>query len=309
MNNFEINQDELKPREKAVKSLEKIEQGEKWALSKIFWLEGLVVIIATLLISVANIQLGVTSGIQPASTVIRSILLWICSYLMYTVYLSWGSQKGKDTNSYGKALKEYQENKTEILKGDYTKLADYCTHYVKEELKNARISILTEIGLKYEEYEKLYLGKSKAEIENLNIADEKKLVIIQANLIKPTKLTPSMIMTHSNSSSRNLLGIDVEKMLKREKGLKLITSALFSMVIGSIFIDVSVLNGWSIFISCVLNLIPLAFNIFMGAYMGYKAYSVNEVNNLNGKTTHFKNCLKFEKPIQKELGITENEEV
>lgn len=292
-NDFNIDKNSFMPTEKP-KIINTVDKPVKWAMSKIFWLEGIIVILATLLISVANVQLGVTNGIQPISTVIRSILLWICSYLMYTVYLSWGSQKGKETKDYQKAIEEYQTEKKKILENDYTKLAKYCIYYIKDELKNNRISVLSEIGMRYEEYEKNYLGKSTKEIENLNIPEDKKAVIIQANLIKPTKLTPSMLMVSNTVNSRNLLSTDVETIIKKDKFIKIITSAFFSLVIGSVFIDVSILNGWSILISCLLNLLPLVLNIFMGGYQGFKAYSVNEVNNLNGKVTHFKNCQKFD---------------
>lgn len=291
-NDFNINKESFIPNNKP-KVVSVVDKPTKWAMSKIFWLEGLVVIIATLLISVANVQLGVSNGIQPVSTVIRSILLWICSYLMYTVYLSWGSQKGKETNDYKKAIGEYQTEKEKILKEDYTKLAKYCIHYIKDELKSNRISVLSEIGMKYEEYEQRYLGKSTKEIQTLNIPEDKKAVIIQANSIKPTKLTPSMLMVSNTVNSRNLLSTDVETIIKKDKFIKIITSAFFSMVVGSVFIDVSVLNGWSILITCLLNLLPLVLNIFMGGYQGFKAYSVNEVENLNGKITHFKNCQKY----------------
>jgi hypothetical protein len=212
---------------------------------------------------------------------------------MYIVYLAWGTQKGKETTFYKDAIKNYDEEKEKILKEDYTKLSQYCLHYVKEELKSQRIMVLSEIGLKYEDYEKSYLGKSAEEIKNLNIAEEKKSVIIQANAIKPTKLTPSMIMTSSTVKSRNLLNIDTETLIKKDKFIKIITSALFSLVIGSVFIDISVMNSWAVIITCLLNLLPLVMNIFLGGFQGYKAYSVNEVENLKGKTTHFKNCLKF----------------
>lgn len=270
-----------------------VDKSVKFALSKIFFLEGVVVLIATLLISLANVQLGVENGIKPVSTMIRSILLWVSSYLMYIVYLSWGSQKGKETVEYKQAIENYTKEKEKILRQDYTKLAKYCIYYIKDELKNSRITQLSEIGMSYEHYEKNYLGKSNREISSLNLPDEIKNVIIRANAIKPTTLSPAMLMTSDVINSRNLLSTDTETLIKKDKFWKIVTSAMFSLVIGSVLIDVSLANGWAILITCVLNMLPLVLNIFMGAYQGFKAYSVNEVTNLNGKITHFVNCEKF----------------
>lgn len=306
MDKFEFEVPTFENPTKSENLLQKANKSTKWALSNIFVIEAIIVIVASLLLSFVNLKLGYDNGVKTSSTVIRSILLWVCSYLMYIIFLSWGINKGKATVDYKDAIKEYSDKKKVILNQDYTKLAKYCMWFVKDELKNTRISILAEIGLKYEEYERLFLGKTDEEIDAINyLSDTKKAVIKTANAVKPTKLTPSMIMTNGEVTSRNLIGKSVERILKKDKIVKVITSVLLSIVIGSVFIDtLEIFTGWAVFIACIINLLPVLLNIFMGGYLGFRAYAVLEVENLKGKTIHLTNCEKFE-PIEEEE--TDNE--
>ena len=291
------------------KLLQKASKGTKWALSNIFVIEAIIVIVASLLLSFVNIELGWENGVKPISTIIRSTLLLICSYLMYLIFLSWGTNKGKSTLEYKKALEDYTKEKNVILGQDYTKLAKYCRWYVKDELKNTRISILVEIGLRYEEYERLFLGKTDEEIDDMNYLNERKKAVIKtANAVKPTTLTPSMITTNGEVTNRNLIGKAVARILKKDKIVKIITSVLVSVVIGSVFIDnLEVFTGWTVFIACIINLLPVLLNIFMGGYLGFRAYAVLEVENLKGKTIHLTNCAKFIPEEEKEESENEPE--
>ena len=295
MNNFDFDVPSFEDNNKSSNFIQKASKSTKWALSNIFVIEAIIVIVASLLLSLVNLKLGWDNGVKPISTVFRSTLLLVCSYLMYLIFLAWGTNKGKSTVDYKEAIKEYNEHKKVVLSQDYTKLAQYCMWFVKDELKNTRISILSEIGLKYEAYESTFLGKTDEEIDNLAyLTETKKTVIKSANAVKPTTLTPSMIMTSGETTSRNLIGKSVEKMLKKDKLIKVITSVLLSFVIGSVFIDqIQVLSGWSVFIACIINLLPVLLNIFMGGYLGFRAYAFLEVENLKGKTIHLTNCEKF----------------
>ena len=243
---------------------------------------GVFIIFVVIVVYTTDIQL--TSALEWAALGLSFFVLLMCSYSMYINCADSGTRAGKASSTYIDANDHYDELKKDVIgKKVQGRLPEFCQYYVQEELKNARASILTEVGISYEQFEARYVGKDKAALrKNTNLSKSQLAAVISANKIKPIRLTPEMILKRGRGSShRSPLGMNPKKKKGIKFSVKFVKICLTSILTSVIVLDVMINPTWATFAACLLKLFPVVLNGFMGYKMGYENVVVDTVNFMN----------------------------
>ena len=240
---------------------------------------GIILVFIVIVVFTTNVNL--TSSIKLVKLGLTIFILIFCAYSMYINCADSGMRAGKLSALYIKQKRKYDELKERIVENkQQIYLADFCSSYKDEELRNSRKDILDEVGLDYNDYTKKYVGldndtiKAKTELSLAQIN-----AIIRANSIKPVKLAPEMIMKCGRGNKRrNPLGVRPETKRGWNYGIKLVTTILVSIFTGMIALDLIKNPTWATFAELCLKLLTVVLSGFTGYKMGYENITIDTVN-------------------------------
>lgn len=234
---------------------------------------------------VTTTDVSVQTAAENAALGLEFFVLLFCSYGMYINMTDSGRKQGLATTIYKDACKRYEELKNKIITGGkQVALAEFCKSYVFEELKSARTSILANVGISYEMYEEKLLGKDLDNLEEALTEAQKKAVRL-ANKLKPVKLTSDMILKRGRGSARRTpLSINPGKKRSFVFGGKFATTALTSILMGWIALDVITEPSWGVFASVMLKMLAVVLNGFSGYQFGYENIVSDTVNFMNDQS-------------------------
>lgn len=234
---------------------------------------------------VTTTDVSVQTAAENAALGLEFFVLLFCSYGMYINMTDSGRKQGLATTIYKDTCKRYEELKNKIITGGkQVALAEFCKNYVAEELKSARTSILANVGISYEMYEEKLLGKDLDNLEEALTEAQKKAVRL-ANKLKPVKLTSDMILKRGRGSARRTpLSIDPGKKRSFVFGGKFATTALTSILMGWIALDVITEPSWGAFASVMLKMLAVVLNGFSGYQFGYENIVSDTVNYMNDQS-------------------------
>lgn len=127
---------------------------------------GVVIVFAVIFI-VSN-DITVTSAWDLASFGLDFFLLLFCTYAMYIGCADSGEKAGLMTTDFANASKRFDEKKGDLIKRGYQKhLHNFCQDYIANELYSSRVTILSNVGIDYAEYQDKYANKDKKVINEL----------------------------------------------------------------------------------------------------------------------------------------------
>ena len=267
-------------------TIERVSKTQKRAVRNILnnagTIVGIFIIFVVIVVFTTDIKL--TGAMKWTELSLVFFILLFCSYSMYVNYANNGTRAGKSSETYIKAYNNYDSIKKVIIDNKYqARLPEFCRYYTKEELRNARTSILSEVAIDFEVYTKDYIGKDKTLLEQIETLSKSQIeAIIKANAVKPIKLSPEMIMKRGRGNShRSPLGIKPETKKKIHLSAKFTTTAITSFVTGIIVLDVIINPTWATFAACCLKVLLVVLNGFMGYKMGYENIVVDTVEYMN----------------------------
>ncbi len=241
-------------------------------------------------------ELDFTSAVTWVELGLTFFVMIFCSYSMYINFSDSGTRAGRLSNTYVEAKKAHDELKGFIVNNKMQfRLAEFCKYYTDTELKQSREKILSNEGLRYDAYEKEYIGKDKATIaENKDLSKKQVKAIVRANNLKPIRLTPEMILKCGRLDiRRNPLGVSPESKKMFNFATKFITTVLTSVLTGVIVFNVIAEPSWSTVVACCLKVLPVILNGFMGYKMGYENVAVDTVNYMNDQTSMMQQFLQY----------------
>lgn len=253
--------------------------------SKLNLIMGMFIVLVVVVILTTDLQL--TSILDIAAIGLMLFVLAFGSYLMYINSSSAGSKNGLETDLYKKAKERHNELRQKIIDAKLQgKLPEFCSDYVREELKNTRESILTSVGMSYESYEDKWLGEDKKTVsEDDSLSEQEKKIIIAANSVEPIALTADMIFkSDRRSEDRSPLGVNPHKAKLVNYTFKLVQIFAISAVPSVVVLEVSGGFSWAKFASMLLKLLPMVSNAFLGYEFGFKNIVVDTVNYLNDQS-------------------------
>ena len=242
---------------------------------------------------VTTTDVSVQTAAETAALGLEFFVLLFCSYGMYINMTDSGRKQGLATTIYKEACERYEGLKNRIISGGYqVALAAFCKSYVAEELKSARTSILANVGISYEEYEERLIGKDLNSLEEPLTEAQKKAVRL-ANKLKPVKLTSDMILKRGRGSARRSpLSINPGEKKAFVFGGKFATTALTSILMGYIALDVITEPSWGMFASVMLKMLAVVLNGFSGYQFGYEHIVGDTVNFMNDQSDLMEQALR-----------------
>lgn len=240
---------------------------------------GLILVFIVIVVFTTNVNL--TSSVELVKLGLTIFVLNFCSYSMYINCADSGMRAGRLNTLYNKQKNKYDGLKDRIVENkQQIRLAEFCSYYKDEELRNSRKDILDEVGLDYNDYMKKYVGLDNDTIKSsteLSLAQIN--AIIRANSIKPVKLAPEMIMKCGRGNKRrNPLGVRPETKRGWNYGIKLVTTIIVSIFTGMIALDLIKNPTWATFAELCLKLLTVVLSGFTGYKMGYENITIDTVN-------------------------------
>ncbi len=243
---------------------------------------GVFLVFAVIVIMTTDIHL--VSFQELASLGLDFFLLLFCSYFMYICCGDTGTKAGLAANIYNTTLEQFDSTKKKIIEGQMqSRLFEFCQHYVEEELRSIRTTILSVVGISYADYKEKYMAIGRKQRKALPLTKSQKKAIKRANREDPVKLTPEMIMRHGRTANRRSpLGVNPTEKKRMIFGMKFVQISLISVGMSMIALDVIVEPSWAIVASVALKLVTIIYNGFSGyiaCYDNIVVYSVNFMND------------------------------
>ena len=108
-----------------------------------------------------------------------------CPYAMYVNGSGSGVRAGRRSEIYLSSKSQYDLLKREIIdRKMHGRLPEFCRYYIEEELRNARNSLLTEVGIEFSVYQEQYVGRDRAELEQITSLSKSQIeAILAANKV------------------------------------------------------------------------------------------------------------------------------
>jgi len=237
------------------------------------------ILFSVIVVMTTDIKLVTISSIKDFG--LEFFLLLFASYAFYVVNADGGTSAGLATDVYKESVKRFEEHKAQLLANDrYSRLNEFCTYYIAEELKKARMRHLVIAGIGYDEYLEKYAKLSKREIEVLpELTELQKKAITKANKVRQIRFTPDMMtsMQGKNAFARFALSI-TPKMYKRFAfGTKFINMSLVAVFMSLIALQVILEPSWTVFAEVCMKLVTVVLNGFDGRTMGYNNIVIDTV--------------------------------
>ena len=293
MDNFNLQGDSLMG---DIVSLEKA--GKKKATKKFVDYGGVFIAVSIVfaVIFIVSNEISVTSAWDLASFGLDFFLLLFCTYAMYIGCADSGSKAGLMTQAYNATSKRFDDKKEKVIQSGYQKhLLEFCQDYIERELRSSRTTILSNVGVDYEEYCEKYAGKDKQTINALEgISKIQKKAINTANDVKPIRLTPEMIMMRGTSANRRSpLGTHPRTRKNKSFGGKFISSASITLVTTAIVLQTTSKPLSVIIATCAMKLVTIIVNGFLGYKMGYENIVVYTVDYMSNQTDLMEQAIRY----------------
>lgn len=222
-------------------------------------------------------------------------ILLFGSYGMYICCTDGGIKNGFSTDVYKNSIKRFSELRDRIESTMLSRMSDFCTHYIDEELRKTRMQYLSVVCIPYDEYLEKYVKLGKSEIDALtDITSAQKKAIKKANNARRIKLTPEMIMTQGKTiHTRSALAASPETMKNIAFGVKLFKMSFVSICMSLIALDIILEPSWTVFAEVCLKLATVVINGFDGHKDGYNNITVHTVNFVNNQSALMQQAIQY----------------
>lgn len=211
-----------------------------------------------------------------------SLAVFVLIYLSHSMYVNMynnGTLAAKKLEEYVDVTRAYftirDEMKTKTVQKD---LAQFCREYVANELRAQRESVLEPADVSWAEYQRLK-NLTYKELKEKGIPKIKRKAIIDANWIKPIKLTPTMIYRACGRGVRiRPMGTAPDKRRRFDYVFSFARTALTSLCMCFIAFELFANPTWEMLCAVVIKLVTVALNGLLGYRRGYDNIAVDTIN-------------------------------
>ncbi len=251
------------------------------------------ILIVVLAVMTTDIKLN--AAVEIVELGLSFFIIVLASNLCYLTCYSSGISKAKLSDIYKEAIRGYNEVKKELYKLNWREiLCAFCDNYVEKELEKTRRCIVNRVGIKYESYIKDYIGKGRRDLKQLNLTGPQLKAILKANNTKPIKLTPEMLYKIGRADfKREPLGASPERKRHRKQIGKVAKTTLTSLLTAMIALDFVISPSWEMLCLCLVKLLPVVCNCFVGYKDGVENVEIDTVNYMNDQADLMSQALKF----------------
>lgn len=222
-------------------------------------------------------------------------ILLFASYGMYICCADGGVKAGYVTKIYKDAVTQFEARKAKIEGSMLTRMDEFCTHYVDEELRKMRMQYLSVACIPYDVYIEKYVNLGKKDVDSLTeLKDGQKKAIKKANKVKRIKLTPERIMTLGKTiHTRSVLAITPDAMKNIAFGKKIVKMSFISICMSMIAFDVIIQPTWTVFAGVCLKMVAVVINGFDGHKEGFANITVHTVNYVNNQSSLMQQAIQY----------------
>lgn len=268
----------------------------------------LLLVVAVIVVFTTDVQLDTAVGI--AELGLSIFVLVFCAYLSYINCSNSGIKAGKLTKIYTDTTTTYDTVKKVITdKKIQARINEFGLYYRKNELINSRSTIIADYGIEYNEYKQKYLGKDKKTIEELeDLSKDAKKAILAANNTKSIDFNAATMLKRGRKSARRSpLGSDPKRKRAIQHFVRFVTTLFTCVVTGVIALEMLVDPSWNTFAECLLKLLPVVINAFLGYKMGYENITIDTVNYMNDQIDLMRQFINYveEYPTPQNISVEE----
>lgn len=257
-------------------------------------------------IVVSTTDLTIMTTIDWAELGLSFFVFMFCAYAMYVNGTGSGIRAGRKSEAYLASKKQYDDLKDQIIKNKMQgRLPEFCRYYIEEELRNTRNAILTEVGIDFSVYQARYIGKDKEDLQRISVLTKSQIeAILEANRVKPIRLTPEMILKRGRGSlSRSPLGVEPSKKRRIGYAVKFGSTFILAVLLVVVTLKPKADLTWATIAEIILKLFPIVLNGFLGYQSGYENIFVDTVNYMNDQSDLMRQLIRYaeDNPIAKSL--------
>lgn len=251
------------------------------------------IIFTVIVVMTTDIRLVTISSLTDLG--LEFFILLFCSYGMYICCADGGIKGGYATELYKSAVKRFDELKKQIETSYLPRMNEFCSHYINEELKQARMQYLTTACIPYDVYLDKYAKLGKKDIDALTeLTSLQKKAVKKSNNIRPIKLTPERILTQGKTMhNRSALATDPGVMKNVAFTVKIFKMSFISICMPLIALDMIMEPSWVVFAEVCLKLFTVVLNGFDGHKDGYNNVTVHTVNYLNNQSSLMQQAIQY----------------
>jgi hypothetical protein len=251
------------------------------------------ILFTVVVVMTTDIRLVTVSSITDLG--LEFFLLLFGSYGMYICCADGGINKGYATDIYKASVARFEGLKTRIEESMLSRMNEFCSHYVDEELKKTRMQYLSLVCIPYEVYIEKYVNLGKKDVKALpDLTDSQKNAIVRANGVKRIRLTPERIMTLGKTvHTRSVLAVTPEVMKNIAFGTKIVKMSFISVCMSLIALDVILEPSWTVFAEVCLKLAAVVINGFDGHREGFNNIAVHTVNYVNHQSALMQQAIQY----------------
>lgn len=251
------------------------------------------ILFAVIVVMTTDIRLVTVSSITDLG--LDFFLLLFASYGMYVCCADGGVNAGYAADIYKESVSRFKELKDKIEGSMLTRMDEFCSHYVDEELRKMRMQYLSVVCIPYDVYIEKYVSLGNKEIDKLpELKKGQKKAIKKANKVKRIKLTPERIMTLGKGiHSRSVLAITPDAMKTIAFGKKIVKMSVISICMSMIAFEVITQPTWTVFAGVCLKLVPVIINGFDGHKEGFANVTVHTVNYVNSQSMLMQQAIQY----------------
>lgn len=222
-------------------------------------------------------------------------VLLFASYGMYVCCADGGIKSGYSTEVYKAAVARFDDLKNKIEESMLTRMDEFCTHYVDEELRKMRMQYLSVVCIPYDVYIEKYVHLGKDEVNALpELKESQKKAVLKANRVKRIKLTPERIMTLGKTiHTRSALAVTPDVMKNIAFGKKIVKMSFISLCMSMVSLEIIMQPSWTVFAEVCLRLVTVVINGFTGHQEGFNNISVHTVNYVNNQSALMQQAIQY----------------
>ena len=251
------------------------------------------ILFTVIVVMTTDIKLVTVSSITDLG--LDFFILLFASYGMYVCCADGGIKQGYSAEVYKTSVTRFDELKNRIEGSMLTRMDEFCTYYVDEELRKMRMQYLSVVCIPYDVYIEKYVNLGKKEVNALpELKDGQKKAINKANKVKRIKLTPERIMTLGKTiHTRSSLAVTPDALKNIAFGKKIVKMSFISLCMSMVALDVIMQPSWTVFAEVCLKLVTVVINGFDGHREGFNNISVHTVNYVNNQSALMQQAIQY----------------
>lgn len=214
------------------------------------------------------------NGLRDLSLLVA--VIYVVATLIYKNNYAGGILRGKASDEYKEAKREYDEVKAKITSTDVLpKLPELCVEFCLEELKQYRATILAGACITYDDYEENYINKGYKELKKLGLTGRAIKCVTKADRAKAKHFDPQSLLSEEGSRlifRRSILGVSSKMRERIDFGTNAFTRAATAVLSGMIAVNILWDFSFAMIATWGVRMLPI-----LGAAISSTAAGVNNV--------------------------------